>query len=35
MKIERDWKLYRKYLKDKENELAKRNTIGAVRNAKQ
>ena len=35
MKIERDWKLYRKYLKDKENELVKRNTISTVRNAKQ
>ena len=35
MKIERDWKLYRKYLKDKENELAKRNTISTVRNAEQ
>ena len=34
MKVERDWKLYRKYLKDKENELAKRNAIGSIWNAK-
>lgn len=35
MKLERDWKLYRKYLKDKENELAKRNSVGSVRNDEQ